>query len=255
MKSLTVTRYVRPLREGGSLPAIVEASDDGLYVAKFRGAGQGKKALLAEIICGGLGKALGLPVPEVVLLELDPKFGRNEPHDEIRDLLNASAGLNVGLDYLPGSITFDPLVRGALTDELASKIVAFDALTLNVDRTAKNPNLLSWHKHVWLIDHGAALYFHHGWGNPEEAARSPFAPIRQHVLLPFARDVEAVRFKLSSQQLDDVLAPIPDEWLENEPGFATANDVRAAYKRFFEVRLANQALFLEEASRARAQLV
>lgn len=255
MKALTVTRYVRPLREGGSLPAIVEASDDGLYVAKFRGAGQGKKALLAELIAGGIGRALGLPVPELVLLDLDPKFGRNEPHDEIRDLLNASAGLNVGLDYLPGSITFDPLVPGALTSELASRIVAFDALTLNVDRTAKNPNLLSWHKGVWLIDHGAAMYFHHGWANPEEAARSPFAPIRQHVLLPFAKEVEGVRFKLSAQQLDAVLADVPDAWLENEPGFTSAADVRAAYRRFFELRLANQALYLEEAARARAQLV
>jgi len=254
VKSLIVTRYVRPLREGGSLPAIVEASDDGLYVAKFRGAGQGRKALIAELIAGGLGRALGLPVPELVLLNLDAKFGLNEPQDEIRDLLNASTGLNVGLDYLPGSITFDPLVPGALNSELASRIVAFDSLILNVDRTAKNPNLLTWHKKVWLIDHGASLYFHHGWANPEEAARGVFAPIRQHVLLPFANNLNDVRFALSAEQLDEVISTVPTEWLENEPGFANAGEMRAAYQRFFEVRLANQRVFLEEAARARQQL-
>lgn len=254
MKSLTVTRYVRPLREGGSLPAIVEASDDGLYVAKFRGAGQGRKALIAELLTGGVARALGLPVPELVLLELDAKFGLNEPQDEIRDLLNASTGLNVGLDYLPGSITFDPLVPGGLTSELASRIVAFDALTLNVDRTAKNPNLLSWHKQLWLIDHGASLYFHHGWANPDEAARSVFAPIRQHVLLPFANDLSAVRFTLTTEQLAAVISTVPTAWLEDEPGFASASELRAAYQRFFEVRLANQRVFLEEAQRARQQL-
>ena len=255
MKTLSVTRYVRPLREGGSLPAIVEASDEGLYVMKFRGAGQGKKALVAELISGELARALGLPVPELVFLDLDPKFGRNEPHDEIRDLLNASGGLNVGLDWLPGSITFDPLVPGLLTPELASAVVAFDALVLNVDRTAKNPNLLTWHRKLWLIDHGASLYFHHAWSDPDEAARSTFPPIRQHVLLRFASALEAVRFELTRAQLEAVVANVPDAWLTDEPGFASAAEVKAAYVKFLETRLAQRARFVEEATRARAQLV
>lgn len=255
MRTLTVTRYVRPLREGGSLPAIVEASDSGLYVMKFRGAGQGRKALIAELICGELARALGLPVPEVVFLELDAKFGRNEPHDEIRDLLTASAGLNVGLDWLPGSITFDPLVPGPLTPELASAVVAFDALVLNVDRTAKNPNLLTWHKRLWLIDHGAALFFHHAWSDPDEAARSPFAPIRQHVLLPFASALGEVKWAVGREQLEAAVATVPEAWLSDEPGFASGADVRAAYVKFLETRLAHRARFLEEAVRARSQLV
>lgn len=255
MKTLSVTRYVRPLREGGSLPAIVEASDEGLYVMKFRGAGQGKKALIAELISGELARALGLPVPELVFLELDAKFGRNEPHDEIRDLLNASAGLNVGLDWLPGSITFDPLVPGPLTAELASTIVVFDALIQNVDRTPKNPNLLTWHRKLWLIDHGAALFFHHAWADPLEAARSPFAPIRQHVLLPFASALEDVKFTVTREQLEGIVANVPEAWLEQEPGFESAAAVREAYVRYFETRLAHRARFVEEAVRARAQLV
>ncbi|MFZ5441913.1 MAG: HipA family kinase, partial [Myxococcota bacterium] len=227
----------------------------GLYVMKFRGAGQGKKALIAELISGELGRVLGLPVPELVFLELDPKFGRNEPHEEIRDLLNASAGLNVGLDWLPGSITFDPLVPGPLTAELASRVVVFDALVLNVDRTPKNPNLLTWHKRLWLIDHGASLIFHHGWGDPDESARSAFAPIRQHVLLPFASALAEVKFEVTRAQLEAVVATVPEAWLTDEPGFASAADVRAAYVRFFETRLAHRARFVEEALRARAQLV
>jgi hypothetical protein len=255
MKSLTVTRYVTPLREGGSLPAVVEASDDGLYVMKFRGAGQGKKALIAELIAGELARALGLPMPELAFLELDPKFGLNEPHDEIRDLLNASSGLNLGLDYLPGSITFDPAVPGAMDTALASRLVLFDALVMNVDRTPKNPNLLTWHQRLWLIDHGAALYFHHGWADPAQSARSPFKAIAQHVLLPFASQLEAVKLDVTRAQLEAILALVPDAWLEGEPGFTGAADVRAAYLSFFETRLAHRALFEQEALRARAQLV
>lgn len=255
MKTLAVTRYVRPLREGGSLPAIVEANDDGLYVMKFRGAGQGRKALVAEVLAGELGRALGLPVPELAFLELDAKFGLNEPHDEIRDLLNASTGLNVGLDYLPGSITFDPLVPATLTDALASQVVLFDALILNVDRTPKNPNLLTWHRKLWLIDHGASLYFHHGWSNRDASASSPFPAIAQHVLLPFARTLRDVKWSLPVAQLEAIVARVPDAWLEGEPGFTSPAAVREAYVRFFELRLAHHDVFLEEALRARAQLV
>ncbi|MBL8937477.1 MAG: aminotransferase class I and II [Archangium sp.] len=255
MRTLQVTRYVRPLREGGSLPAIVEADDEGLYVMKFRGAGQGRKALIAELISGELARALGLPVPEIVFLELDPRFGLNEPHDEIRDLLNASSGLNVGLDYLPGSITFDPLVPGALTPTLASRIVAFDALTLNVDRTPKNPNLLTWHQKLWLIDHGASLYFHHAWSNPQQTALSQFPAIREHVLLPFANELPQVKLEVTRAQLEAVVATVPDAWLTDEPGFSSAAEVRAAYVAFFETRLANQTVFMEAAHRARSERV
>lgn len=251
MRTLPVTRYVRPLREGGSLPAIIEANDDGMYVMKFRGAGQGKKALVAEIIVGELARLMGLPMPEVVFLTLDAKFGLNEPHDEIRDLLNASTGLNVGLDYLPGSITFDPAVPGSLNPMLASELVFFDSLTLNVDRTAKNPNLLTWHKKIWLIDHGAALYFHHGWADPQQSAKSAFPAIKQHVLLPFATKLDDVQFEPSRLELQRIVNLVPDEWLEGEPGFDSAQAVREAYVAFFITRLANRSTWLEEAKRAR----
>lgn len=255
MHSHRVTRYVQPLREGGSLPAIVEASDEGLYVMKFRGAGQGRKALVAEVIAGALARQLGLPMPRTVLLELDPRFGLNEPHQEIRDLLNASTGTNFGLDYLPGSITFDALVPGGLTPRQASNIVWFDALILNVDRTARNPNLLSWHKQVWLIDHGASLYFHHGWSDPQRAAATPFPAIKDHVLLGFASELERVDLELSPAQLREAVAEVPAAWLEDEPGFSSADEVRAAYVAFFQTRLANRRAFVEEAARARAQRV
>ena len=251
VKTLQVTRYVRPLREGGSLPAIVEASDDGMYVMKFRGAGQGKKALIAEIVAGELARLLGLPMPELAFLELDAKFGLNEPHDEIRDLLTASTGLNVGLDYLPGSITFDPAVPGALDPLLASKVVVFDSLVLNVDRTPKNPNLLHWHKQLWLIDHGAALYFHHGWSDPQASAKSAFPAIANHVLLPFASRLAEVDFQLTRVQLQGVVAQVPDAWLEGEPGFESAQAVREAYVEFFLTRLAHRHVFIAEAQRAR----
>lgn len=185
-RTVTATRYVTPLREGGSLPAVVEADDDGLNVAKFCGAGQGKKALIAELVAGELGRAAGLKVPEIVLLEVDPVLGRSEPDHEIRALLAASAGTNVALDYLPGSITFDPLAGPYPAGAIASATVAFDAFITNVDRTPKNPNLLCWHRELWLIDHGAALYFHHAWDDHVERSRTAFATIRSHVLLPWA---------------------------------------------------------------------
>lgn len=185
IRTVCATRYVTPLREGGSLPAIVEADDDGLYVLKFRGAGQGPKALIAELVAGEIGRALGLPVPEIVFIDLDPELARTEPDPEIQELIRASGGLNLALDYLPGSVTFDPL-SDRPDPGLASRIVWFDGFVTNLDRTPRNANLLMWHRSLRLIDHGASLYFQHQWGDPAEMAVKPFALIKDHVLLPFA---------------------------------------------------------------------
>ena len=259
MRTVTATRYVTPLREGGSLPAIVEADDSGLYVVKFRGAGHGTKALVAEIVTGELGRAAGLRVPELVRVQVAEPLGRNEPDEEIRDLLRASVGLNLGIDYLPGSITFDPVAGPAPAAAEASEIVWFDAFTSNVDRSARNPNLLCWHGRLWLIDHGAALYFHHAWDDEVTRSRSPFAAVKDHVLLPWATDVPGAGVRLGSrlgpERFVRVLAEVPDEWLGDEPRFATPSDHRAAYVRHLERRLAAAPLFVEEAERARAALV
>lgn len=256
VRTLTATRYVTPLREGGSLPAIVEAEDDGLYVMKFRGAGQGAKALIAELLSGELARVLGLKVPELVFLELEAAIGRAEPHDEIRDLLNASVGLNLGLDYLPGSVTFDPAVGPAPSATLASEIVWFDALVTNVDRTPRNPNLLIWHRALWLIDHGASLIFHHGSQDVAVASQSPFAPIRSHVLLPWATELSQADAKLRAllpkERLEGIVAGIPEIWLQ---GAGSADEQRATYVQFLEQRLLASSRFVEEADRARAQLV
>src|SRR2546425_6190781 len=189
LRMLTITRYVTPLREGGSLPAIVEADDDGLYVLKFRGAGQGTKALIAELVAGELGRALGLPVPEIVLMELDPVLGRSEPDYEIQSLIKASAGLNLALDYLPGALAFNPPDASRIDPLLASSIVWFDSYVTNVDRTPRNTNMLFWHKRLMLIDHGSALYFHHTGADYMERSRTPFTPIKSHVLLPVASNL------------------------------------------------------------------
>lgn len=258
LRTVTATRYVTPLREGGSLPAIVEADDDGLYVLKFRGAGQGPKALIAELIVGELGRALGLPVPDIVLVELDPELARTEPDPEIQDLIRASAGLNLALDYLPGSITFDPLVDKP-DRELASRIVWFDAFTTNVDRTARNTNLLIWHKQLYMIDHGAALYFHHDWTNYRERSRNPFAQIKEHVLLPLADALKeadaALSARITPELLRDCLSLIPDEWLAPEPQFKSASEHRAAYTEYLLTRLAPTRDFVKEAADARALAV
>ncbi|MCE9669147.1 aminotransferase class I and II [Myxococcus stipitatus] len=259
-RTIVATRYVTPLREGGSLPAIVEADDAGLYVVKFRGAGQGAKALIAELIAGELARAVGLRVPEVVLLELDPVLGRNEPDGEIRDLLKASAGLNLALDYLPGSVTFDPLAEPTPSVPEASAIVAFDAFITNVDRTPKNPNLLCWHRKLWLIDHGASLYFHHAWVDWEERSQGRFAPIKDHVLLPWAgalKDTEALlREHITREVVERTVAAIPDSWLTAaESPFPTVEAHRAAYTTWLLKRVEALPAFLEEAARARAQLV
>jgi hypothetical protein len=257
-RTVTASRYVTSLREGGSLPAIVEGDDDGLYVLKFRGAGQGTKALIAELVAGEVGRLAGLPVPEIVFIELPADLARTEPDPEIQGLIRSSGGLNLGLDYLPGSVTFDPLVYSP-DEHLASAIVWFDALVCNVDRTVRNTNMLMWHRRLWLIDHGAALYFHHAWDRHDDHATSPFKMIKDHVLLRFAgalREVDwEMRSLLSGERLAGIVGLIPEEWLPEDPGFDGKAGQRAAYLNFFERRLKSSEVFVEEAIRARAAYV
>ena len=258
LRSVNVTRYVTPLREGGSLPAIAEADDGFLYVLKFRGAGQGPKALIAELIGGEIARMLGLKVPEIVFATVDEAFGRTEPDEEIQDLLKASTGLNLGLHYLSGSITFDPTVT-SVDSELASRIVWLDCLLNNVDRTARNTNMLLWHRELWLIDHGAALYFHHSWQNWEEKATQPFLQVKDHVLLSRATELETVdaayRLILSAERIRVVVSLIPDEWLLVDSPFESADAHREAYARFLEVRIAHSDIFVKEAQHARQALI
>jgi HipA-like kinase len=246
---IEATRYVTPLREGGSLPALVEASDDGLYVLKFRGAGQGRRALVAEIVAGELARALGFAVPELALVELDPVLGRAEPDAEIQDLLTASAGLNLGVDFLPGALPFGPAAGPPPDAELAADIVWLDALVTNVDRTPRNTNMLLWHGRVWLIDHGAALYFHHAEANPDGHERTPFPAIAEHVLLPFAGSVEAADRRLAPRVtrdlLEQVAAAVPKEWLNG--------DDPHVYVDYLLGRLAEPRAFVDEAERARGR--
>jgi hypothetical protein len=259
LRTLTVTRYVTPLREGGSLPAIVEANDDGLYVLKFRGAGQGAKALIAELVAGELGRALGLPVPEIVLMELDPVLGRSEPDYEIRSLIKASAGLNLALDYLPGALAFNPLDTGRLDPLLASSIVWFDAYVTNVDRTPRNTNMLFWHRRLMLIDHGSSLYFHHSSGDFLSRSRSPFSPIKEHVLLAAASALEEadvlLKGLLTPEVIQQTISMIPAGWLNSDPFFANRDALREAYQAYLLDRLAASRYFVEEALHARAQLL
>src|ERR1700754_3626355 len=212
LRTINVIRYVTPLREGGSLPAIAEGDDEFLYVLKFRGAGQGVKALIAELIGGEIARLLGLKVPELVFANLDPAFGRSEADEEIQDLLKFSVGLNLALHYLSGAITFDPVVT-TVDAKLASQIVWLDCLLTNVDRTVRNTNMLMWHQELWLIDHGASLYFHHSWDNWEEQAKRPFVQIKDHVLLPQASELEAIdtrsRALLTPERIRAIVALIP----------------------------------------------
>lgn len=258
LRTVNVVRYVTPLREGGSLPAIVEADDGFLYLLKFRGAGQGVKALIAELVGGEISRAIGLKVPEIVLANLDVAFGRIESDEEIQDLLQASVGLNLGLHYLSGAITFDPTVT-PIDSKLASKIVWVDCLLTNVDRTVRNTNMLMWHKELWLIDHGASLYFHHSWENWEEKIRQPFSLVKNHVLLPFANDLEwadaAFRPLLTETLIHAIVAMIPDEWLVGEDSFASVEQHRNAYAQFLVGRLENSGVFVKEAQYAKATLV
>lgn len=252
------TRYVTPLREGGSLPAIVEADDGGLYVMKFVGAGQGAKALVAEVIAGAIAVALGLDIPQMVLMELDPDLGRNEPDPEIRDLLRSSAGTNLGFRFLPGAFAYNPLLKEPVAPDLASRIVWFDAYTTNVDRTPRNVNLLLARKKLWLIDHGAALYFHHTWEDALARSRTPFPHVKEHVLLPFAAQIgaadAALRPLLSDALLDEIVTLVPDAWLQYESRFDSLAAQRAAYHEFLVSRRDAADLFVQEAEDARARL-
>ena len=236
------------------MPAVVEADDEGMYVLKFRGAGQGPKALVAELVAGGIARALGLPIPEIVLMELDPGLARTEPDPEIQDLIRASAGLNLALDYLPGAVNFDPVAEHP-DAELASRIVWFDAYVSNVDRTARNTNLLVWHRQLYLIDHGAALYFQHGWDGSNAHAGNPFARIKDHVLLPWAEGLpeadRALAAKLDRALLDDIVAQVPDSWLQAADAFADPATMRAAYIEYLVLRLEQRQAFVQEAIDAR----
>jgi hypothetical protein len=263
LRTVQATRYVLPLREGGSLPAIVEADDFGLYVVKFRGAGQGPLALVAELIAGEIARALGLNVPEIVFIQIDPALGRNEPDYEIRRLLTASPGLNLALDYLPGSTTFDPAARDTAAPAEASMTVWFDAFTQNVDRTARNANLLLWHRRLYLIDHGAALFFHHNWPAMREKVASPYPEVQHHVLLPWASHIAeasaAASRLLTRQRIEQIVALVPGSWLESIPPNPVqdqpASEKRAAYVDYLVTRLQNAQIFEQEAIRAHARLV
>jgi hypothetical protein len=254
MRTVNAARYVTPLREGGSLPAIIEADDDGLYVLKFRGAGQGTKALIAEVIAGELARAAGFLVPELVFVNLDPEIAKTEPDPEIQDLIRASGGLNLGLDYLPGSVMFDP-VADKPDAELASQIVWFDAYVTNVDRTARNANMLMWHRRLWLIDHGAALYFHHSWTDMDQRSKDPFALVKEHILLPFAGALEQADEAMTAAINEDVIKTvvdlIPGDWLDDKSTFSTPAENRKAYVHYLTRRLEAPRRFVEEAIRAR----
>jgi hypothetical protein len=258
LRTVNVTRYVTPLREGGSLPAIAEADDEFLYVLKFRGAGQGVKALIAELIGCEIARILGLRVPELVFANLDTAFGRTEPDEEIQDLLKASTGLNLALHYLSGAITYDAVVT-KLDSKLSSQIVWLDCLLTNVDRTPRNTNMLMWHKELWLIDHGASLYFHHSWHNWEEQAKRPFVQIKDHVLLPWASELDEVNetFQaiLTPDQIRAVVDLIPDEWLIDPSSDETASQRREVYYGFLTTRMEAAQTFLTEAKNARAALI
>lgn len=292
IRTVNVTRYVTPLREGGSLPAIAEADDGFLYVLKFRGAGQGVKSLIAELIGGEIARALGLKVPEIVFANLDTAFGRTEPDEEIQDLLKASIGLNLGLHYLSGAITFDPTITTP-DPLLASRIVWLDCLLTNVDRTARNTNMLIWHKELWLIDHGASLYFHHSWDNWEQQAKSPFVQVKDHVLLPWATQLDEVdaafRATLSPERIRAIVSLVPDDWLvagwplASAAGSAagakaggsltagampegtgsaaggasneTPDSIREVYIQFLLTRIAMSSIFVKEAQYAGKSLV
>lgn len=254
IRTVQVLRYVTPLREGGSLPAIAEADDDFLYVLKFKGAGQGVKALIAELIGGEIARKIQLKMPEIVFAVVDEAFGRTEPDEEIQDLLKASTGLNLGLHYLTGSVTYDPAVA-TIDALLASKIVWLDSFIMNVDRTAKNTNMLFWNKELWLIDHGASLYFHHSWENWETKASSPFNMIQDHVLLPQATELAAAdvfcRSIITPALLQEIVALIPDQWLP----VGEAEEHRTIYYNFLTTRLSSAAIFLNAAEHARKALI
>jgi hypothetical protein len=256
LRRVRATRYVTAFREGGSLPGLVEADDDGLYVVKFRGAGQGPRALVAEWLVGEIGRALGLLVPDLVRVDLDREIAESEPHEEVHDLLVASVGTNLGVDFLPGSLTFNPAADRVTDADWAADVVWFDALTTNPDRTPKNTNLLVWHGRTWLIDHGAALYIHYTWNDPDEHARRQFERIAEHVLLPFASSIGDASDRLAPRVtaflLEELAAQIPDDWLAPDPRAGDADAQRRAYVAYLLTRLASRDAFTKEAERARA---
>lgn len=257
IRTVDAIRYVTPLREGGSLPAIMEADDEFLYVTKFRGAGQGRKALIAELIGGLVAGLLGFRVPELVFMRLDEAFGRIEGDEEIQDLLKASTGLNLGVHYLSGAITFDP-VATRVDPVFASEVVWLDSLLMNVDRTFRNTNMLLWKRDIWLIDHGAALYFHHSWNDPDNASK-PFPMIRDHVFLPQASELgqvnEAMQEKLPAKMIQTIVDAIPSDWLAGEEAFESEAANREAYRRFLQERLNQADKFIKEAQYARQSLI
>lgn len=258
IRTINVTRYVTPLREGGSLPAIAEGDDGFLYALKFRGAGQGPKALVAEFIGGEIARTLGLKVPEIVFANLDEAFGRTEPDEEIQDLLKASKGLNIALHYLSGAISFDPAVTKA-DPLLASKIVWLDGLIMNMDRTARNTNMLMWYNELWLIDHGASLYFHHNWASWQTQQKNPFPLIKDHVLLKQAASIreadEICRALLTTERIIEIVDAVPDDWLHYEEAGDNITETRKVYTDFLNFRLHNSAIFLNSAIDARAAII
>jgi hypothetical protein len=255
LRHLNAIRYVAPFREGGSMPGLIEGDDGKLYVVKLRGAGQGPLALVSEVIAGELARALGLPVPEIVLMQLDHLFGRHERDPEIRDLLRASEGINAGLAFLDGATTFDPAAGDRMSGAMASLIVWLDAFTMNVDRTPRNPNLLRCGEETWLIDHGASLYFHHDWPTAEAKVASPFEAIRDHVLLPWADDIAGASAlaheRLNADVIERIVDLLPDDWLVSEES-DNPSAQRKKYRAFLEARLAKSSIFEEEVRRVRA---
>ncbi|HEX2607021.1 MAG TPA: HipA family kinase [Flavisolibacter sp.] len=257
LRTVSIVRYIIPLREGGSLPALVDADDDFTYVLKFRGAGQGIKALIAELIGGEVARTLGFRVPELVFAQVDPAFGRTEPDEEIQDLLKSSAGLNLALHYLSGALSYDPAVTPIDPTE-ASRILWLDCLLTNVDRTAKNTNMLIWQKELWLIDHGASLYFHHAGIPWEEAALRPFNQVKDHVLLPWASELEtvdaAMRSTLTPEQVHRIVSLIPQDWLNDTTSSGSPLSA-SVYEQFLNTRISNSSIFINEALHARATLI
>jgi len=256
LRTVTATRYVTPLREGGSVPALVEADDDGLYVVKLLGAGHGPKALVAELLTAEIARHLGLPVPDAVLVELDAALAKAEPDPELHELLERSPGTNFGLDFLPGALSFAPSVEPRPEPDLAAAVVWLDALTTNVDRTVRNPNLLVWHRRIHLIDHGSALYIHHTWQDPDAHARRGWPQAADHVLLPFAGPIptadERLAPLLDADRLASFAAGIPDAWLAPEAGFDGPEALRRAYVDYLVTRLEARPAWVGDAERARA---
>ena len=257
IRTVAATRYVTPFREGGSAPGLMEADDDGMYVVKYRGAAQGPRALIAELVGGEIGRALGLPVPEIVFVELDVRLAAAEPDPEIQDLIKASGGLNLGLDFLPGSLAFVPAAAAPLDPALAADVIWFDAFIMNVDRTPRNPNLLLWDRKLWLIDHGAALYPTHAWREMDARARSAFPQIADHILLRHADSIsdagKRMRARIDAGALAAIMAAIPEAWLDPFDPFASPREMRAAYLDFLVRRLDAAPIFTEEAERARTR--